>query len=104
MINSRIIRIHISDDISSLSAIMLNDDFYEFMINGRKTVDGVSVLSAEYIIPFYTGLHELAHSIHRIHLYPVISAEVFKRNTDAIVHIRMCLKITVYALHASCSG
>lgn len=49
---SEIIPVHISDDISSLSAIMLNDDFYEFMINGRKTVDGLSVLSAEYIIPF----------------------------------------------------
>ena len=49
---SAIVPVYISDDISSLSAIMLNDDFYEFMMNGRKTVNGVSVLSAEYIIPF----------------------------------------------------
>lgn len=31
---------------------MLNDDYYEFMIRGRKVVDGVGVLGAEYLIPF----------------------------------------------------
>ncbi len=49
---STVIPIYISDDISSLSAIMLNDDFYSFMMNGRKVVDGVCVLDAPYIIPF----------------------------------------------------
>lgn len=43
---------HITDDISSLSAIMLNDDYYRFMLEGREVVDGVGVLSAEYLIPF----------------------------------------------------
>lgn len=51
-INSGIIPVHISDEVSSLSAILLNDDFYNFMINGRATINGVSVLMAEYIIPF----------------------------------------------------
>ena len=49
---SRIVPIHISDEISSLSAILLNDDFYNFMLSGRKTVSGLSVLAAEYLIPF----------------------------------------------------
>lgn len=44
--------LHISDELSSLSAIMLNDDYYEFMMNGRKIVDDVGVLGAEYLIPF----------------------------------------------------
>lgn len=44
--------IHIDDDTSSLSAILLDDDFYNFMLAGRKTVDDVSVLAAEYLIPF----------------------------------------------------
>ena len=47
-----IIPIHIDDDTSSLSAILLNDDFYRFMLEGRETIDGVTILSAEYIIPF----------------------------------------------------
>lgn len=51
-IESGIIPIHISDDTYSLSAILLNDDFYNFMLEGRKIVDGISVLSEEYLIPF----------------------------------------------------
>lgn len=47
-----IIPIHIDDDTSSLSAILLNDDFYNFMMEGRKIVAGVSVLAESYIIPF----------------------------------------------------
>ncbi len=47
-----IVPIHINDDTSSLSAILLNDDFYDFMLDGRKVVAGVSVLSESHIIPF----------------------------------------------------
>ena len=51
-IDSRIIPIHIDEDVSSLSAIALDEDFYAFMKVGRRVVDGISVLGAEYIIPF----------------------------------------------------
>lgn len=51
-IDTGIIPIHIDDNTSSLSAILLNDDFYNFMLKGRTVVDGISVLSAEYLIPF----------------------------------------------------
>lgn len=47
-----IIPLHIDDDTSSLSAILLNDDFYDFMLRGRKLIDGISILGAEYLIPF----------------------------------------------------
>lgn len=47
-----IVPLHIDDDTSSLSAILLNDDYYRFMLDGRKTVSGVSVLDAEHLIPF----------------------------------------------------
>lgn len=47
-----IVPLHIDDDTSSLSAIMLYDDYYQFMLAGRKTVEGISVLDAEYLIPF----------------------------------------------------
>ena len=48
----RLAPIHIDDEISSLSAILLNDAYYTFLKEGSQTVNGVSVLSAEYIIPF----------------------------------------------------
>lgn len=51
-VDNIIVPIHINDDTSSLSAILLNDDFYNFMLKGRKTIQGISVLSAEYLIPF----------------------------------------------------
>ena len=51
-VDSGIIPVHIDEMISSLSAILLNDDFYNFMLSGRRVVNGLSVLSAEYIIPF----------------------------------------------------
>ena len=51
-IEEGIVPIHIDDDTSSLSAILLNDDFYEFMMEGRKIVDGLGILGAEYLIPF----------------------------------------------------
>ncbi len=42
----------VSDEISSLSAIMLDDNYYQLMLDGRITVDGVSVLRAEYLMLF----------------------------------------------------
>lgn len=48
----RIIPVHIDDDVSSLSVIALDEDFYAFMKEGRRVVDDISILGAEYIIPF----------------------------------------------------
>lgn len=42
----------IDEDISRLSAILLDDDYYEFLKQGKVTVDGVTVLDAAYLIPF----------------------------------------------------
>ena len=40
------------EDISSLSAILLDNDYYEFLKQGKVVVDGVTVLDAAYLIPF----------------------------------------------------
>ena len=40
------------DDISSLSAILLNDDYYDFLKTGRIRIFGVTVLDTLYLIPF----------------------------------------------------
>ncbi|MGX8850323.1 hypothetical protein [Amedibacillus sp. YH-ame10] len=47
-----LVPLHVSDEISSLSAILLNDDYYQFMINGKRIIDGISVLDEKYLIPF----------------------------------------------------
>ena len=42
--------IHIDDDIASLSAILLDDDYYEMLIGHRKTVEEISVAETEALI------------------------------------------------------
>ena len=61
-LDSRIIPVHIDEDVSSLSAIALDEDFYAFMKKGRRVIDGISLLGAEYIIPFkmYAWLNNIS--------------------------------------------
>ena len=42
----------IDEETSSLSAILLNDDYYEFLKRGRVRISEVTVLDAPYMIPF----------------------------------------------------
>ena len=44
--------IHIDDTVSSLSAILLNDDYYRVLLDGKVVVGGLSVLRPEYLILF----------------------------------------------------
>lgn len=44
--------IHIDDTVSSLSAILLNDDYYKVLLAGKVIADGLSVLRPEYLILF----------------------------------------------------
>ncbi len=44
--------IHISDEVMSLSAILLNNEYYELLKTGVTIIDEVSVLDLEYIILF----------------------------------------------------
>ncbi len=43
--------LHIDDEITSLSAILLNDSYYKFLLAGRAVAGDVSVLDAVHIIP-----------------------------------------------------
>lgn len=49
--DTHLMPLHIDDEISSLSAILLNDDYYQFLLDGRTVTDGISILDAEHIIP-----------------------------------------------------
>jgi len=44
--------IHISDEVSSLSAILLDADYYQLLLDGRTKIAGVPILTAERLIPF----------------------------------------------------
>jgi hypothetical protein len=44
--------IHIDDSVSSLSAILLNDEYYELLLAGRDVIEGISVLKPSCLIPF----------------------------------------------------
>ena len=42
----------LDEELSSLSAILLDEDYYAFLKQGRVTVSGVKVLDAAHLIPF----------------------------------------------------
>ena len=42
----------LDDDLSSLSAILLDDEYYNLLLSGKTIIDGVSILNAEHLIPF----------------------------------------------------
>jgi len=39
------------EDISSLSAILMDEDYYQFLQSGKKTIDGIEVAGPEHLIP-----------------------------------------------------
>ena len=49
--DAHLMPLHIDDEVSSLSAILLNDDYYRFLLAGRTVIDGISILDAEHIVP-----------------------------------------------------
>lgn len=50
--DSHLTPIPVDADVLSLSAILLDDDYYQCIEKGKTVIDGVSVLGAEYILPF----------------------------------------------------
>ena len=49
--DAMLVPLPIDEDISSLSAILLNDDYYEFLKHGRIRIADVTILDALYLIP-----------------------------------------------------
>jgi len=45
-------RLPTDDDVSSLSAILLNNEYYDFLRNGVTIIDGIPLLDAAHLIPF----------------------------------------------------
>ena len=52
MIETRLTPVHVSEDTVSLSAILLDDEYYDLLKQGAVEVEGVSVLDLEYLVLF----------------------------------------------------
>lgn len=50
--NALLTPLPVEEDISSLSAILLDAAYYQLVRSGTVVVDGINVLNAEYLIPF----------------------------------------------------
>ena len=44
--------VHIDEEVSSLSGILLDKDYYKVLLDGRQKINGLSVLRPEYLILF----------------------------------------------------
>ena len=49
--DSHLTPIPVDEAASSLSAILLNDDYYRFILSGIQSEDGLQILDAEHLIP-----------------------------------------------------
>jgi hypothetical protein len=75
--------VHIDDSVSSLSAILLNDEYYELLLAGKDVIDGLSILKPTWLVPFkakaWLDLNEkLEHGAH------VDSRDIKKHRNDII--------------------
>ena len=50
--NTGITPIHVDDTVSSLSAILLDEDYYRLLLNGRTVESGIFLLRPEFLILF----------------------------------------------------
>ncbi len=49
--DSHLTPIPTDEDVSSLSAILLDDDYYRFLHSGKKELDGLSFVGPEHLVP-----------------------------------------------------
>jgi hypothetical protein len=70
--DSHLTPLPIADEVTSLSAILLDDDYYDFVQEGTRVQDGLSVLAPEYIVPLkarawidLTERHERGEGVSR---------------------------------------
>ncbi|MDR1088607.1 MAG: hypothetical protein LBL23_04990 [Coriobacteriales bacterium] len=54
---SYIVPLPVNDDISSLSAILLDDDYYEFLKSSLSTINGINVPDVAHLIPLKARAH-----------------------------------------------
>lgn len=50
--HSHLTPIHVGNDVLSLSAILLDEHYYQCIEKGKIIIEGISILSPDYILPF----------------------------------------------------
>ena len=79
--DSNLTPIHIGESVASLSAILLNESYYELLLKGKNVVDGYSVFQMEYIILF--KIKAWLDLIERVEAgEPIDSKDVRKHRND----------------------
>lgn len=89
--------IHIDDEVSSLSAILLNEDYYRVLLDGRVVVRDLSVLRPEYLILFKAKAY-LDLSARKEQGDNVDSRDIRKHKNDVLRITTEFVLESVYAL------
>lgn len=96
-------RIPIADDCSSLSAILLADDYYQFIFSGIQPTEGLRFLNAEHLIPLKAKAH-LDLLERKRQLQPVKSDDIKKHKNDIFRLFQIMTPASSVALTASIAG
>lgn len=89
--------IHIDDEVSSLSAILLNEDYYRVLLDGKVVVRDLSVLRPEYLILFKAKAY-LDLSVRKERRENVDSRDIKKHKNDVLRITTEFVLESVYAL------
>ena len=79
--DSHLTPIPVEEDVSSLSAILLNDDYYEFLHTGKRVLDGLSFVGPEHLLPLKARAW-LDLSAGRLRGEPIDSNDIRKHRND----------------------
>jgi len=103
--------VFIDDSVSSLSAILLNGAYYQALLDGRELINGISVLSPTWLVPFkakawldlnekvQNGIHVDSRDIkkHRNDIVR-IAAELFIERCELPEEVRDDMRIFIQSL------
>ncbi len=89
--------IHMDDEVSSLSAILLNEDYYRVLLDGKVVVRELSVLRPEYLILFKAKAY-LDLSSRKEQGENVDSRDIKKHKNDVLRITTEFVLESVYAL------
>lgn len=81
--NTEIIPLPLDEGISSLSAILLNDSYYNFLIQGLASIDDLSIVDAAHLIPLKAKAHIDLHKRKNAGQH-VNSADLKKHKKDVL--------------------
>ncbi len=100
---SHLTPIPIDEEISSLSAILLNEEYYQLIHVGKRVINGVSIVGHEYLIPLkvraWLELNELQQAGNAIQMNDINKhrSDVFRLFQLLAPDTRVNLPATVHA-------